>query len=100
MAIGDGVSTIWRVESIFRKRFSLPLIKSQGEEMDNQIKSLTAYLNFTGNCEEALNHYAKIFAGKVTVANRYDNPAMIVPKEFDDKILHATLEFFRNMLRE
>ncbi len=61
--------------------------------MANPIKSLNAYLNFYGNCEEALNHYAKIFDGKVTMANRYDNPAMKAPKEFHNKVLHATLEF-------
>ncbi len=36
-----------------------------------------------------------MFGGKVTIANRYDNPAMNVPCEFHDKILHATLEFAR-----
>ncbi len=61
--------------------------------MENTIKYLSVYLNFMGNCEEALNHYAKIFDGQVTIANRYDNPAMNVPKEFQDKVLHATLEF-------
>ncbi len=54
---------------------------------------MSAYLNFCGNCEEALNHYAKVFDGKVTIVNRYDNPAMNAPKEFQDKVLHATLEF-------
>lgn len=61
--------------------------------MGNSIKSLSAYLNFMGNCEMALNSYAGIFGGKVTITNRYDNPAMNVPKEFHDKVLHATLEF-------
>jgi PhnB protein len=61
--------------------------------MSTAIKSLVAYLNFRGDCEEALNHYANIFDGKVTIANRYDNPTMNVPKEFRDKVLHATLEF-------
>lgn len=61
--------------------------------MGNPVKGLSAYLNFAGNCEEALNHYAKILDGKVTVANRYDNPAMNVPEEFHDKVLYATLEF-------
>lgn len=61
--------------------------------MGNPIKSLTTYLNFMGDCEEALNRYAQIFGGKVTIGNRYDNPAMNVPREFHDKVLHATLEF-------
>lgn len=64
-----------------------------GEEMADQIKSLNAYLNFMGNCEEALNMYAKIFNGNVSIVNRYDNPAMNMPEEFRDKVLHATLDF-------
>ncbi len=61
--------------------------------MDDQINRLTAYLNSMGNCEEALNRYAEIFGGKNTVANRYDNTAMNVPKGFHDRVLHATLQF-------
>ncbi len=61
--------------------------------MSNAIKSLVAYLSFRGDCEEALNRYANIFDGKVTIRNRYDNPAMDAPKEFQNKVLHATLEF-------
>lgn len=61
--------------------------------MSSPIINLNVYLNFMGNCEEALNFYAKILHGKVTIRNRYDNPAMKSPKEFQNKILHATLEF-------
>ncbi len=61
--------------------------------MSSSIKSLIVYLNFRGDCEEALNRYAEIFDGKVAIANRYNNPAMNAPKEFHDKVLHATLEF-------
>jgi len=61
--------------------------------MSGSITSLVPYLNFQGNCEEALNWYAKIFDGKVTIRERYDNPAMNAAKEFHDKVLHATLEF-------
>ncbi len=61
--------------------------------MSSPIINLNAYLNFMGDCEEALNFYARIFGGKVTIQNRYDNPAMKAPKEFQNKVLHATLEF-------
>lgn len=41
--------------------------------MDNKIKNLLPYLNFEGNCEEALNFYKNIFdqlaaEGKIGVA--------------------------------
>lgn len=61
--------------------------------MSNPVKGLTAYLNFMGNCEEALNFYARVLDGKATIRQRYDNPAMNAPEEFRDKVLHASLEF-------
>ncbi|HQT91509.1 MAG TPA: VOC family protein [Candidatus Kryptobacter bacterium] len=61
--------------------------------MSNSIMNLVPYLSFRGDCEEALNFYARIFGGNVTVRERYNNPAMNVPKKFPDKVLHASLEF-------
>jgi len=61
--------------------------------MSNEVTKLVPYLNFKCNCEEALNMYAMIFGGKVTIRQRYDNPNLNVPPEFHDKVLHATLEF-------
>ena len=50
---------------------------------------LIPYLNFQGNCEEALSSYAKILDDKVEIINRYDNPAMNAPDDYKNKILHA-----------
>ncbi len=61
--------------------------------MSSSIKSLMPYLTFDGNCEEALNTYSKILDGKVTIEGRYDNPAMKAPKEYHDKVMHASLKF-------
>ncbi len=61
--------------------------------MSKTILSMEPYINFNGDCEEALNTYAKIFNGKVNIQQRYDNPAMKAPKEYHDKVLHASLEF-------
>ncbi len=52
---------------------------------------LIPYLNFQGDCEEALNAYKRIFNGKVEILNRYDNPNMRAPEEYKNKILHARL---------
>lgn len=60
--------------------------------------TLTPYITFDGNCEEALSAYAKILNGKVTIAQRYDAPAMQMPKEFHNKVLHAVFEFDGNKI--
>lgn len=51
--------------------------------------TLTPYLHFSGNCEEALNTYQDILGGRLEIENRYDNPNMNAPEEYHDKILHA-----------
>ncbi|MEN7551079.1 VOC family protein [Rapidithrix thailandica] len=61
--------------------------------MEQQSVTLTPYLSFEGNCEEALNFYSEIFQGKVEVVNRYDNPAMKAPAEYREKVLHAYITF-------
>lgn len=61
--------------------------------MSNSIISLEVYLTFGGDCEEALNFYSKIFNGNVHIEQRFDNPAMKAPKEYHDKVLHASLKF-------
>ncbi|MFZ0453663.1 MAG: VOC family protein [Ignavibacteriaceae bacterium] len=60
---------------------------------------LIPYLNFQGDCEEALNTYKEIFSGNIERIERYDNPAMKVPEDYKNKILHAVfkagdVEFF------
>jgi len=52
---------------------------------------LIPYLNFQGDCEEALNTYKKILTGKIENISRYDNPNMNAPDDYKNKILHARL---------
>lgn len=59
--------------------------------MSNKAFYVIPYLTFGGNCEEAMNFYAKTFGGEVVVINRYDNPAMNAPESYRNKILHARL---------
>lgn len=61
--------------------------------MDNKIKNILPYLNFEGNCEEALNFYKNIFGGRVEIQSRYDNPQMKAPEEYKNKVLHGRLYF-------
>jgi PhnB protein len=58
---------------------------------------LVPYLQFHGNCEEALNFYKDILNGRIEIASRYDNPAMKAPEDFKNKILHASF-FFGNYM--
>lgn len=61
--------------------------------MVNTDIELVPYLQFLGDCEEALNFYKDILNGQIEIASRYDNPAMNVPEDFKNKILHARFTF-------
>lgn len=57
---------------------------------------LNPYLNFNGNCEEAINFYADVLAGEIKLLMRYDQMPPDVCEIGDatkDKVMHATLEF-------
>ena len=61
--------------------------------MVNTDIELVPYLQFLGDCEEALNFYKDILNGQIEIASRYDNPGMNVPEDFKNKILHARFTF-------
>jgi len=57
---------------------------------------LNPYLNFDGNCEEAINFYADVLDGEIKMLMRYDQMPPDVCEIGDvskDKVMHATLEF-------
>jgi PhnB protein len=64
--------------------------------MANTQIEMMPYLSFQGNCEEALNFYRDILDGRIEIVSRYDNPAMNVPEDFKNKILHARFSFGNN----
>jgi PhnB protein len=66
--------------------------------MTNTEIELVPYLQFQGNCEEALNFYKDILYGRVEIVSRYDNPAMNAPDEYKNKILHAGFHFGKHIL--
>jgi PhnB protein len=51
------------------------------------------YLNFAGNCEEALNFYKELFKGEIAYMQRFkDGPAdMGTSPDYGEKIMHAQL---------
>jgi PhnB protein len=56
---------------------------------------IDCYLSFAGNCEEALNFYAKCLGGKVGTLMRWGGSPMDggkLPPEWKDKIMHATVD--------
>ena len=55
------------------------------------------YLHFQGNCEEAYA-YKRIFNAEIGSINRYDNPALKVPGDYKQKILHTELTIGDNRI--
>lgn len=54
------------------------------------MKSLSPYLNFPGNCEEAMNFYVEAIGGKIEFLQRFGESPMDVPEEAKQKIMHAS----------
>jgi PhnB protein len=54
---------------------------------------LTPYLNFDGNCREAMNFYKDCLGGELVVQTVGEMPAMaaMMPPHMKDHILHSTL---------
>jgi Uncharacterized protein conserved in bacteria len=60
--------------------------------------TLTSYLIFNGQAEDAANFYADLLSGKIENLYRYDSmpvePGMPeIPSDFKEKILHCCIEF-------
>ncbi|MDQ3683154.1 MAG: VOC family protein [Bacteroidota bacterium] len=53
---------------------------------------LTPYINFNGQCEEALNFYAKVLGGEVKHLSRFEGSPAEDMSADKQKILHATFE--------
>jgi PhnB protein len=54
----------------------------------------TPYLNFRGQCAEAFKFYAQTFGGQITFMQTHADSPMKdqVPADWQDKIMHATLQ--------
>lgn len=55
--------------------------------------TLTPYLHFSGNSEEALNFYKGVLNGEITMISRYGDGPMQVDEDWKNKIMHARLKF-------
>jgi PhnB protein len=60
---------------------------------------LNAYLNFNGNCAEAMRFYEKTFGGTLRLMTQGESPmAAQLPPGDAQRVLHAHLEFEGNVL--
>jgi PhnB protein len=54
---------------------------------------VNAYLNFNGNCRDAMGFYAEVLGGKLFIMTFEDGGAGdFVPAEFKNGVMHANLE--------
>lgn len=56
------------------------------------MKQLNAYINFDGNCREALNFYQGLFGGELTFMTVGETPMAGETAESNDKIMHGHLK--------
>jgi len=55
---------------------------------------LSPYLNFNGNCEEAMNFYKSVLGGELEISRfaEFDSPSMPVPESQKNNVMHSTLK--------
>jgi PhnB protein len=58
---------------------------------------LVPYVNFPGNCAEALNYYQVIFGGEISNVSHFGDQ-FPVPDDQKNRIMHARLTFDDNLL--
>jgi len=58
--------------------------------MEKTMKEIVTYLNFDGNCREAMQFYKQCLGGELQMAPFAETPGD-VPKEARDRIMHARL---------
>jgi PhnB protein len=54
---------------------------------------LNVYLNFNGDCEEALNYYKEALNGTIQHISYFKDAPMPSPETHKNKVMHATLSF-------
>lgn len=59
---------------------------------------LVPYLNFFGQCEEAMNFYKDVLKGEVLGIHRFGDSPMPVDEKDKSKIMHMAIKFGDNIL--
>jgi len=60
------------------------------------MKELGPYLNFNGNCREAMNFYKACLGGTLTLMT-FEDSKQDVPAGMKDQIMHSTLRFTEHL---
>ena len=63
--------------------------KNSSKKLKANIMQLTPYIMFNGNCEEALNFYAKTIGGEIKHLSRYEGSPAESMSADKQKVLHA-----------
>jgi PhnB protein len=56
------------------------------------MKTLNPYINFAGQCREAMAFYKDCFQGEITALQTFGEAGMDVPEPFKQNILHSELK--------
>ena len=60
---------------------------------------LDIYVNYRGNCEQALRFYEQQIGGRITsIARHGEQPNPAIPSDWSEKILHARMEIGATVL--
>jgi PhnB protein len=59
---------------------------------------LVPYLQFNGNCEEALKFYKKAFNGEILAIQRFGDSPMDSPAALKKKVMHSSFKFGDNII--
>ncbi len=63
------------------------------------VSNIYPYINFDGNCSEALSFYQNCLGGEIKLLSVKDSPAAPqLPSEMHDKIMHGELKFGQMMV--
>ncbi|HEY8999260.1 MAG TPA: VOC family protein [Candidatus Saccharimonadales bacterium] len=57
----------------------------------NQQCQLLPYLNFSGNCEEAMNFYKSVLGGDLHISRFSEASDPSTPEDYKNKVMHSTL---------
>ena len=62
------------------------------------MSKLIPYLNFEGQCEEAMNFYKECVEGSIGEYSRFSDSPQQAPEEYKNKIMHVEFRFDDNTI--
>lgn len=78
-----------------KKKTAKKAVKKAASKTEPRVTSISPYLTFAGNCEEAFNFYKSVFGGSFPYVGRFKEmppiPGKEVPEGEGEKIMHISL---------